>query len=84
MSNITNTISEVLKDKSGKSYTEVMTLVEEALSALNMQRALETWQETRINPDCKNAGNIEARTCHKVDHGDGTYSETWCDTWHCL
>jgi hypothetical protein len=85
MSEIRKVVSEVItqhRDKLPHSADEITKQVDEKLAAIGWRGARQDWDETRNDSSC--APGVSTRICHKVNHGDGTSSETWCDAWHCI
>ncbi|RVU00394.1 hypothetical protein EOD41_13015 [Mucilaginibacter limnophilus] len=76
-------ISEILKDAHSRPASETNKLIDKKLAEPGTKGVREEWTEARVNSSCDNYGNIEERTCYKVNHGDGTSSPPWCDDWHC-
>jgi len=83
--------------KAKDSFSEIISTLSESLSKMTPDEARATLDreleragaqgvrrertETKNAPYCPD-GN-EYRTCHWVDHGDGTVSDEWCSNWGC-
>ena len=78
--NLVEITSRVLLEMKGRPHDEIVSEMNKALSEIR-EKGVVSWDETRRNDDC--SSYIEARTCHYVDHGDGSKSETWCSGWSC-
>lgn len=77
-------MTEVLQAEKGKQASEITQAVDKMLAGGDTKAAREEWIETQVNSNCtSSAGNLEQRTCYRVNHGDGTYSPTWCGNWAC-
>jgi hypothetical protein len=76
-------VSVTLSTGAGNSAAEIAAAIEAALERAGIKgRPLESWTEQRNDSSC--TSGVAVRTCYRVNHGDGTYSETWCDPWHCF
>lgn len=84
MSDIRDKVSALIaeyRDRLPDAAHELADRVSEALGGPHA-KVREQWNETRTDNDCPSGA--AGRTCYRVNHGDGSYSETWCDGWSCL
>jgi hypothetical protein len=76
-------VSDALNANINKESAAIVKAIESELEKAGIKgRPLETWTEERYDSTC--ASGVASRTCHRVNHGDGTYSETWCSGWACI
>ncbi len=82
MSEVLKAVAKAKAATQGQPAKDVAAAVSEELHKAGQIRQLEHWSEQRHNASCPSG--VEARTCYRVNHGDGTYSEPWCDGWFCF
>jgi hypothetical protein len=85
MSDIQKAVSDIIDQNRSQlphSASQITTQVDAGLTAIAPRAAREDWPETQHDSAC--TSGLSTRTCHRVNNGDGTYSETWCDNWTCV